>query len=277
MQTLKYSRFSKKGTSYEIGYELGELLEQSPDLQFNISNEEPDATVLARKTALLKEHCPNVLEEANGLIERLKIPAGRLILFNDRAISAGACSQMAFLPSITANGHLLVGRSYEFNPGDEKNFMNIKTDNFPAHIGFSLFLFGRFDGINEHGRAVTMSSCEFNQPSYGEGLWFPLILRILLDRCSKVDEALYLLKQLPVCCCSNILIADRDGKAAIAEIICYGDERKISVRTGEEFLMATNHYVNADMKKYDKNHGNHSEMRYKANEKMALREKGSSS
>ena len=275
MSVLNFSRFSCKGTPYSIGYALGDLLERSPELQeINIEQEEIDASALSKTTALLKEFCPNVIEEAYGLSEKLQIPVGRLTIFSDKLVSVGACSQMAFLPSITNNGHILVGRSYEYAPGDEKNLMNIKTDNYPAHIGFSLFLFGRFDGINEYGLTVTMSSCEFGQPSYGEGLWFPLVLRTLLDRCSNVEEAIYLLKQMPVRCCSNILIADRYGNASLAEIICYGDERRISFRTSDEFLISTNHYVNNDMLKYDNHHGYHSEIRYKAIEKMIKREKG---
>ena len=274
---LNFSKISCKGTSYEIGSMLGELLEQNPELRkINIETTENgvDSETLKKKLILLKEFCPNVIEEANAVSDRIKIPISRLAVFNDSSLSSGACSQMAALPSITKNGHLLIGRSYEFVHDDEKNLVVIDADNYPAHIGFSLFLFGRFDGINEHGLTVTMSSCEFGQPSYGEGLWFPLVLRAILDNCTKVDEAVYLLKQMPVRCCANILIADRYGDAVLAEIICYGDNRKISLRRSDEYLISTNHYVNYDMLKYDNNHGKHSEMRYQAIEKLLRKEKG---
>jgi predicted choloylglycine hydrolase len=276
MPKTLFSRISFTGQSYDTGYALGGLLEQNPGLRrINVLSKAVNLRKLEKKITVLQEFCPSVVGEANGVADKLKIPVGSLAIFSDRLFTAGACSHFAMLPPITNNGHLLVGRSYEFSTRDEKNFAIIKADGYPAHIGFSLFLFGRFDGMNEHGLTVTMSSCEFGQPSHGDGLWFPFVLRAILDRCSKVDEAVYLLKHIPVRCCTNIIIADQYGKAVLAEIACYGNDRTISFRNGDAFLVSTNHYTNSDMLKYDNHHGKHSELRYRAIEKMITQEKGS--
>lgn len=263
-QSLNFSKFSFRGSPYEIGYALGDLMLKNNQLrEINVLPNELDSVKLKSKLDLIKQFCPNVIEEATGVTDKLKVQLGRLTIFNDDYLSIGACSQIAALPSITENGHLLVGRSYEWSPYDELNLIILKENNFPAQIGFSLFLFGRFDGINENGLTITMSSCEYGQPSFGYGIWFPLVLRIILDNCSTTDEAVYLLKQIPIRCSSNILIADQKGNAVIAEIACYGKDKKISFRRNEQLLISTNHYVNDDMICYDNHHGKHSEIRYK--------------
>jgi len=262
---LNFSRIAFQGSPYDVGYTLGGLVEKSPQLkEINILDKEHETVKLNKKLEILREFCPNVIDEAKGLSDRLKIPVARLTAFCDDLFLTGACSQIAALPPITQNSHTLIGRSYEWTPDDEMNLMIIKEEGFPAQVGFSLFLFGRMDGMNELGLSVTMSSCEYGQPSYGEGIWFPLILRTILDNCSNTNDAVYLLKQMPVRCSANILIADKCGTATIAEIACYGNDRKISLRSDKKLLIATNHYINDDMLKYDNHHGIHSETRYKA-------------
>jgi len=80
-----------------------------------------------------------------------------------------------------------------------------------------------------------MSSCEFKQKPTENGFWFLLVLRALLDNFKIVDEAVYLLKNIPIRSNINVLIADKTGNAAIAEIISIDDDKKISFRKSDEY------------------------------------------
>lgn len=272
---LVFTRLAAEGAPYEVGRQMGELLLSSPELRrINILEDAVSAPDVQEIQSIIEAFSPPVNEELEGLTELAGVPKARLTVFSAHSYRTGACSHFCALPSITKNHDILYGRSYEWTPEDELNLMVVRETGLPAHIGFSLFLFGRMDGMNAHGFTVTMSSCEFMQPSYGKGLWFPLVLRILLNCCETVEDAEYLLKQLPLCCSVNLLFADRFGGAKTAEIACYGSEKQISFRSGDAYLVSTNHYENADMKQYDKHHGLHSELRYRAIENSLDRNRG---
>ncbi|WP_052092164.1 C45 family peptidase [Paenibacillus sp. FSL H7-0357] len=275
-QFVSFSKFVSEGSHYEIGTKLAHTVRNNPELMsINIQGDCMDSFLLRKKQTLLDEFCPGVNEEILGLSDSLKIPLGKLAVFADDVIEAGACSQFAALPSITSDGHTLIGRSYEFSTEDEMCLCVTRADGKPAHIGFSLLLFGRFDGINEHGLTVSMSSCEFGQRPFGEGLWFPFVLRSLLDNCSSVEDAIYLLKNMPIRSNVNLLIADTYGNATIAETACFGDDRKISFRNSEDLLIATNHYQNNEMLPYDNNRRRHSVIRYNTIKDFFSKKKGS--
>lgn len=70
------------------------------------------------------------------------------------------------------------------------------------------------------------------------------------------------MKNMPIRSNVNLLIADTYGNATIAETACFGDDRKISFRNSEDFLVATNHYESNEMLPYDNNRRRHSVIRY---------------
>lgn len=275
---LEFSRIAAEGSAYAVGTALGDLAEKHEILRkIGIASEPAQLSSVKEKRRLIQEFSPEINDEIDGLADRLKVKPEELNVLSDGSFPYGACSHFCMLPSITENGHVLIGRSYEWEPYDELNLTVLRVDGLPAQIGFSLFLIGRMDGINEHGLSVTMSSCEFRQHSYGKGMWFPLIIRILLNRCETTEEAVYLFKQLPVCCSVNFLIADRFGNASVIETACYGEEKRSSIRRSDSFLVSANHFENKDMKEFDRHHGYHSELRQRAIERFIETERGTAS
>lgn len=266
---LQFGKYVAEGTAYEVGKECARQLRKNARLQKSgvcPKEQEIRGESLRNRQKLLEEVCPGILEEIQGVCDELKIPLGRMMVFQDFAMTpaeGGQCSQVAALPSITADGSLLVGRSYEYDLTDELCLCVTRAENKPAHAGFSLFLFGRTDGMNDRGLCVTMSSCAYMQRPSGTGVLFPMVIRALLDRCATVEDAVYLLKQIPICSNDNILVADAKGNAKIAEICSFGRTKRISFREGEEFLAATNHYQNPDMLEFDNHRGRHSVRRWR--------------
>lgn len=157
---------------------------------------------------------------------------------------------MTVLPSITENEHVLVGRSYEFS--DQVDDLRLCTSRIKGkadHIGFSTFLFGRSEGMNEYGLSATMSSArlpvgagEGMQPSRQRGFQFWAVLRAVLDYCKNVEEVLALMDEMPLCCSLNLIVADRRGNAALVEIS--GKDKAVKLiddSSEEQFLCSTNH------------------------------------
>jgi len=57
------------------------------------------------------------------------------------------------LPGLTASGHVLLGRSYAFDDTmDDLQLCTTRVAGKYAHVGFSLLLLGRLDGLNEHNQ-----------------------------------------------------------------------------------------------------------------------------
>jgi predicted choloylglycine hydrolase len=91
----------------------------------------------------------------------------------------------------------LLGRSYEMAPNDEDRILITSRINRRAKsIGLSTIIFGRLEGINEHGLAATMSvSIAPPQRENSKGFDFWVFMRAVLDTCYSVAEALNLLRE----------------------------------------------------------------------------------
>ncbi|WP_157643565.1 carcinine hydrolase/isopenicillin-N N-acyltransferase family protein [Paenibacillus camerounensis] len=53
----------------------------------------------------------------------------------------------------------------------------------PAHTGFALQLFGRYDGMNEEGLCITTTSGRIRPALSETGFVFPGVVRAVLDSC----------------------------------------------------------------------------------------------
>lgn len=264
---IQFGTCTAEGTGYQVGLQYARQLQQNDLLRrINILPPERgvDEAALREKLRLLEAAIPGIGEEIAGACDGLHLPPRRLAVFADDVIQPGRCSQIAALPAITADGHLYLGRSYEFGLEDELCLCVTRVQGQPAQAGFSLMMFGRMDGMNDRGLAVTMSTCSFLQPAAGEGLWFPLVLRALLQRCATVEEASLLLRELPIRSNDNLLIADAEGHACVVELHSAVDGKRVSFRSAEDYLVATNHYQNPDMLCYDQHRGLHSVLRWRA-------------
>jgi predicted choloylglycine hydrolase len=78
------------------------------------------------------------------------------------------------------------------------------------------------------------------------------VVRILLDRCQTVEQALDLLADLPIAWSTNYIVADRRGQAALVEVAyAHRGVRRIGPGAQDPFLWATNHYTLPAMRPYD--------------------------
>jgi predicted choloylglycine hydrolase len=260
-----------KGTSYEIGRKEADLLQkyypEEAEFFFKGNNFiKPAPKDSINKTVKLFDRlCPNINEEINGFADYFGRPAEEVIYYSFSCVSKGNCGQFAVLPQKTADKKIYVGRSYEWSEDDDKRLLTVKADGLYGHMGFSLLLFGRYDGINEKGLCVTMTNgIPCVMPEEDE-FRFWMVIRILLDQCKDVAEAIELLGSIPMSSYCILLITDKNGQSSLAEICndvrCY---KRISSTLTEGYLCSTNHYTLPEMQHLVRNRMMQSVDRYNA-------------
>lgn len=275
METLKVRNIELYGTNYEIGYELGKLIVDIPELiesQINKSNtptEEEEKYMME----LFDKYCPGLNEELQGFADAIHVNQNQILYYTMTYLRPG-CSQFALTPELTENGHVLFACNFDFSHNME-DFVLCKTKvtGKYAHIGTTVMQFGRTEGMNECGLGVSQSSCGLpvgnseglRKPAI-VGLQFWAVIRYLLENCKDVEEALIYIKDMPIAYNINLLIADKSGNIALVETL---DGRKKVKRINqsevkiESFLHSTNHVHIEELHKFEPQSMSNSIHRYK--------------
>jgi predicted choloylglycine hydrolase len=250
-----FQHITLAGTNYEIGRRQAEILQSANEgfLNFFTSGEvHPEKYGFATFKQLQDEYeaaCPGINDEIQGFADGLELPIEKIMFYDMTHVVQTNCSHMVILPPLTQDGHLLVGRSYEWKPEEEDlRLCTTWVKGKARHIGFSCLIFGRMEGMNEHGLSLTMSGGnaaglphEWNKKT---GLHGWLVQRGILDGCRDVKDALEKLSACTPTSNTNLLIAERSGKAALVEI--YAGEMQVKVidtASDMPYLVSTNHYI----------------------------------
>lgn len=275
LKELTYRHLVAEGTPYAIGRAEGEFIKKyhQQDLELYTKGSgfiKPASLAHVEKTMkLFEKYCPYINEEIRGFADSLGISPKDAVYYSFSGGGNSSCSHFAVLPDKTSDGHFYVGRSYEWNTEDELRLITTKMEGLNASFGFSLLLFGRFDGINEHGLCVTMSNAVPCAVPEAEGLRFWVVIRLLLDKCKTVDEAIELINELPISSYCNLIIADRNNNAVLAEISNSTKMyKRITPDTEGPYLCSTNHYTLDGMQGFVQNRMRQSMDRYNAIERV---------
>nr|WP_258871340.1 C45 family peptidase [Halobacillus trueperi] len=105
-----------------------------------------------------------------------------------------------------------------------------------AILTSNLQCLGRHDGVNQDG--LVMGLHFVSHEGYRKGVSPWLAVRMVLDRCSSVDEAVGMLREIPHAACYNFSMGDRHGKIAVVEAA----PRNVMVREDGTFLTCVNHF-----------------------------------
>ncbi len=243
---ISYSYAVLEGTSYEIGKAQGEqFLANAPDYVDFMTSKGPlktNLTQVKRAIAFFERYTPGVNEEIHGFADAVGVHPERIVYYAVSHSERGHCSHFAALPALTADRHLYVGRSYEWGLKDDFRLCTTRVSGKAAHSGFSVYLFGRLDGLNEYGLTVTMSAAIPKSKPQEDGCLFWAVIRTVLERCQTVPEAIDLIQAIPIAFNFNLIVADRSGAAALMEIVCaQRSVKQIGPQTPEQLLCSTNH------------------------------------
>lgn len=247
---LTYRHCTAAGSPYERGRSLGTQLKGDDRLIACITAPVPGmprltAAQVKEKAALFEALVPGINDEIKGFADAVGLPFGDAVIYTSHLDIPGGCSHFAVLHEDDGKQLLFHGRNYDFDTSESPVLVTMGETNGFRHTGFACKLFGRFDGINERGLAVTTSSADVtHQNPLGNGFVFPLLVRALLERCGTVQEAWTLLRELPYAEYRNLIISDRSGNAMLIEASPEGKSmRQMGPGTGVSFLCSADHFI----------------------------------
>ena len=219
-----------RGSSYDIGHGLGSHERMEIIRQRCENFVQPVDVEEVRVT--LQAFAPHLLEELYGIAKALGLsPDKALSLFSgyDLPILDGlGCTAL-----MADEGYV---RNYDFGPEFYDGRLVLRQPKEAnATCGHSLFGIGLHDGMNERGLTAGL---HFVSTRYHEkGFMAGLIVRIVLDQCNTVHEAITLLSTLPHADEYNYSLTDATGHSAIVEAGPF----KTTVLEREK-LFCTNHF-----------------------------------
>lgn len=241
------------GTSYEIGQSLAQWLQSRPGAldQLLLPPGAGPLRNLHTVTDLMDRHCPGVNEEISGFAHQLGILPKQVLHYAMSYVEHG-CSLMAALPEKTAEGRSLMACTYDFNDSMEDLCLtSTKVKGKYAHVSTLGNVFGRTNGMNEHGLAVCQScngipvgNFEGASKAGASGLMFWTVIRSLLENCRDIGEALMRLSEMPIGFNLNLMLADTSGKISLFQCM-NGHKAHETLSPGDagSHLTATNHTV----------------------------------
>ncbi|MDR2903274.1 MAG: C45 family peptidase [Clostridiales bacterium] len=270
-KTITARTMTLSGSSYEIGRQLGGIAAGIPALK-NLHTtpvEGFDAEAVRGARELFKRWCPGLNEELEGFADALDAPVDRILFYGMTYLKPN-CSHAAVLPSLTESGAPLLARNYEFHQ-EMEDFSLVKTciAGKYTHLGTSVLFFGRDDGFNEHGLAVTMSSTGFPVGPLDDmrkpaliGFQFWAATRAVLENCKDVAEALAYLADMPIAFNMNLLLADKTAGALFSTFDGHKAVTRIDQTTEEQYLCAANHPLQPELVAIEPTAMKHSVVRY---------------
>ena len=262
MKQVKMTLKNLVGTNYQVGEQLGQWLLSRPDL-LQRSILPPGAypqNKLREIERLLDQYCGGVNEEIAGFADTVHISREQAVFYAATYLERG-CSLMAALPGKTENGHTLMARNYDFNDDlEEMCFAYTAIEGKHRYIGSTLDLFGRCDGMNEHGLAVCIAcnglpvgNFEGGQKPGVTGFTFWVVVRSVLEQCKTVEEAIMWAMEAPIGFNINRMLADSLGKIALMQCIDgHKAYRILEDGASPNYCSATNHAVLPEIKPYEK-------------------------
>jgi hypothetical protein len=228
------------GTCTQIGQQYGLAARAGGD--FTLPPPKPEVLPFVRQCEeILDQFAPELLEEMRALAGAAGVDYDALATLTITAplsqTGFPSCTVFAVAPERTVDGRLIFGRNYDFIY-DMPPSVTYRT--YPQRRYASLdncdIWVGREDGLNEAGLFVGISATML--PGYQPGLTFWFVVRMVLDRCATVDEGLALIQRVPHAQSRNFLLADRSGRAVVAEAMIDG----VEVREPQDgLLVITNH------------------------------------
>ncbi len=228
------------GDYAQIGEQHGQAINAGGD--FTLSPPNPETLSFVRQCEeVMERFAPELLEEMQAFARAAGVDYDALATVSItaplRTTGLPSCTVLALAPERTADGRLIFGRNYDFlyNVLPGFTYRTHPKDRY-ASLGNCDIWIGREDGLNEAGLFVAMAATML--PGFQPGLTFWFVVRMILDRCATVDEGLEIIQSVPHAQSRNFLLADRFGKAVVAETTIEG----VEVREPEDgLLIITNH------------------------------------
>jgi isopenicillin-N N-acyltransferase-like protein len=235
------------GTHREAGSAIGAATRDS--IRRSLEGAEFDHDVVLRYRGASVKHLPSVVEELDAAARAAEVDP--LALFADAVMELSTfsqtkvpahCTDVAAVPALTADGHLLVAHNNDLSAGDENDVVAIewKVDGEPTIFTLGL---GPWISVGWNEAGLSITGNEVAPKDEGVGIPRLLQVRDVLTRTTLTDATKAILH--PARASSyNWVVAQGDvvmsieGSATAAEAIAPAEDGT---------LAHTNHYVHPEM------------------------------
>lgn len=262
LKEIKETLINLCGSSYEVGSQIGTWALTKPNViqKMLLPPKAYPQCKVKEIQELLDEYCSGINEEIQGFADTVDVSVEQVIFYAMTYLERG-CSLLAALPGKTEDGHTLLARNYDFNDGlEEMCFAYTEVKGKYRHIGSTLNLFGRCDGMNEHGLAACKASnglpvgnFEGGQKAGVTGFNFWIVIRSILENCKNVQEAIDWTMNAPIGYNISLMVADKNNHIALLQCIDgHKAYRILDQDSAATYLSATNHTVLDEIKPYEK-------------------------
>jgi predicted choloylglycine hydrolase len=166
---------------------------------------------LAEATAMLARHMPELLPTYRQLVELAgddEVAARMLTMWNLPAFLP-SCSQ-----AVLTQPAPVLCRNYDYSPDLWEATIYSSAFTGRKVIGTGDCLWGLLDGMNDAGLVVSLTFG--GRPGSGPGFAIPLVVRYLLEVAETAEQAMDLLRGLPIAMSYNLTVVDADGKSFTA-------------------------------------------------------------
>lgn len=245
---MYHGRF--KGNHYQIGKKWGSLVKVKgknllDHIPYQVTTEMEKFT--AESLPFYQKYCPEIIAEIQGIADGQEIKASQLyqVLFPMYAmVNPNHCSSFV----VKNEQHFILGRNSDFLTSIEQLYMNciyqFTEEDYFSFTGNTTAFVEMEDGMNQKGLAVALTAVfpKKIQPGINLGM----LVRLILERCQTIDEAIKLIDDIPRCSNGTLVLADQQGQAALVEFTF--EEVAIKKNNSVGFFAATNAFHLSEMK-----------------------------
>ena len=255
-----------KGSPYEMGQKMGSIFKKN-NASFPIELDPFQIRHGKESGKLLKQFFPEAVEEITGITDVIGID---IELFISWMMCMGCCLDIQDVNFVETRGctafvfikdaQVYYGRNNDLPLflKDVSKSIYYKPENKISFImNTSSFVNGE-EGINQFGLIAAMTFVVPKLDEIKPGINSVFLVRYLLENCKTVEESLDLLRKLPIASSCNIIVADKNGKMAVAEC----NPQKIYIRqpdinkNGNYFIITVNHFSSKEMLEHDASNQN---------------------
>ncbi|WP_369899458.1 C45 family autoproteolytic acyltransferase/hydolase [Bacillus manliponensis] len=226
-----------RDSSFYIGLNMSRYIQNSSILKTLDRITKPEIDYKNIK-AIYSAFAPHILDELEGLCEGLAMTQNKAAaLFSGYDVpkmEAMGCSAI-----ITKDYYV---RNYDFSPVFYDGYFSLfQPKDVFASAGYNLQVIGRHDGVNEHGLVIGLHFVSNHDYSVGVSAW--TAVRMVLDTCMSVEDAIHMLKEIPHAACYNFSLGDKKGNIAVVE----ASPTKVIVRKNNTVLSCVNHFQDPEL------------------------------
>lgn len=157
------------------------------------------------------------------------------------------CTAFAASGPASANGHLIIGRNFDFDAGPEvfdlqKAILFFRPRGKIAFASVAwLGMSGVITGLNAEGIYVSINAARSDDKAGGEGVPVEILVREIMEQAKSIDDVVALVKRTPVMVPDFYLVGDgKTGESAVIERTPKRIEVRRSSRSDGTMLL-TNH------------------------------------